>query len=232
MTIRRDLVALQDQGVLIRTHGGCVMQPVVVRELTFAEKDRRQAAQKAAIARELTRHIRAGSAVYLDTGTTAAQVARLLPSGLDLEVCTNNLAAAIELFSREGVRVTVFGGAMAPKSPDLVGELALDRVRNFHFDVAVLGSDAFDPGRGEFYSADLPTARLSRAVQERAARTLFAVDSSKFGRHGPHVAGRFGETSTLITDDGVSRDHLRALELHRDAGRDVIVARARGKTRA
>ena len=209
MTIRRDLAALEKAGVLTRTHGGCVLQSPFVRELPFSQKDQQQREQKYAIACAAVGMLKSGDRVYLDTGTTAVHVARVLPAGLDLCVFTNNLRVAMELFGREGVEVIVYGGALAAQSPDLTGEVALTRIHDFRIDVAVMGADALDVARGEYYSADMGTAMLSRQAQRQAQRTLLLVDSSKFGKHSLAVAGRLGENITLITDDGITKEDRR-----------------------
>lgn len=203
MTIRRDLSALETAGVLTRTHGGCVWQSPFVTESSFAAKLRLHLPQKAAIARAAARTLKAGQAVYLDTGTTALHVARALPPDMDLRVFTNNLRVALELQGRRRIRVFVYGGMLGGISPDLAGEYALAQLPQFRLDVAVVGGDALDLERGEFYGADLETAVMSRAAQRQASHVLLVMDSSKLGKRGLAVAGRLQQGITLVTDDGL-----------------------------
>ena len=220
MTIRRDLATLEKSGVLTRTHGGCVLQSPFVRELPFSQKDQQHRWQKYAIACAAVGMLNSGDRIYLDTGTTAVHVARVLPAGLDIRVFTNNLRVAMELFGREGVEVIVYGGALATQSPDLTGEVALTRIHDFRIDVAVMGADALDVARGEYYSADMGTAMLSRQAQRQALRTLLLVDNSKFGKHSLAVVGRLGDNVTLITDDGISEEDQR---LVRDTSAELVI---------
>ena len=212
MTIRRDLASLEKAGVLTRTHGGCVLQSPFVHELPFSQKDQQHRTQKYAIACAAAGMLNPGDRIYLDTSTTAVHVARVLPAGLDLCVFTNNLRVAMELFGREGIEVIVYGGALGGQSPDLTGEVALTRIHDFRNDVAVMGADALDVARGEYYSADTSTAMLSRQARRQAERTLLLVDSSKFGKHSLAVAGRLDDGVTLITDDRISEEDRHALE--------------------
>ncbi|MBN1909265.1 MAG: DeoR/GlpR transcriptional regulator [Pirellulales bacterium] len=221
MTIRRDLAAMEQDGMLTRTHGGCVLQSPFVNELPFTEKDQQRQPQKLAIAREAAKLLTHGQRVYLDTGTTAVHVARVLPGDLELSVLTNNLRVATELFGRKGIEVIVYGGRLAGQSPDLVGELALTHITESRIDVALMGADAVDPVRGEIYSADLGTALLSRAVRSQADRTILLADSSKFGRHSLDVVGRLGESATLVTDWEATPEDLAHL---RATGAEVLVA--------
>ena len=222
MTIRRDLSAMEKAGVLTRTHGGCVLQSPFVRELPFSQKDQLHRTQKYAIACAAVDMLKPGDRIYLDTGTTAVHVARVLPAKLDLHVFTNNLRVAMELFGREGVEVIVYGGALASQSPDLTGEVALTRIHDFRIDVAVMGADALDAARGEYYSADTGTAMLSRQARRQAERTLLLIDNSKFGKHSLAVVGRLDAGVTLITDDRISEEDRLALE--KTSAELVIVA--------
>jgi len=221
MTIRRDLALLERAGVLTRTHGGCVPKSPYVEEIPFSEKDRRRKAQKLGIAAKVASLLEPGSALYLDTGTTAVHVAQCLPRERRYRVFTNNLRAAMELFGRPAVEVVVFGGILGGKSPDLSGSLALAEVQNFQFDVAVAGADALDVETASCFAADTATAILSRTAQERAGHVIFAVDSSKFGKRGLALAGRLGPQSTLVTDSAAAGGDVKKL---RGTGARVFLA--------
>jgi DeoR/GlpR family transcriptional regulator of sugar metabolism len=221
MTIRRDLTQMERAGLLTRTHGGCLLQSPFVAEASFHEKQRVRQAQKAAIAREVVGRLKSGHAVYLDTGTTALQVARALPPNLNLRVFTNNLRVALELFGRAGVEVTVYGGVLARKNPDLMDEMAVAQINQYRLDVAIVGGDALDLQRGEFYAADAGSAALSSSAQRQADRVIVVMDSSKFGKRGLALAGRLTRDVTLITDDELSAQGRAAL---RRRGAKVVYA--------
>jgi DeoR family transcriptional regulator, fructose operon transcriptional repressor len=221
MTVRRDLGALEEEGVLVRTHGGCTVQAPMVRELSFSEKDALRARQKAAIARAAVERIAPESSVYIDTGTTTLHFARALPSHLRLRIFTNNLRVAMDLFGREGIEVVVYGGRLRQSSPDLAGEIALGRVQEYRLDVAVLGADAVDTGRGEVYGADMLTTSLDRAVLRQSSRALILADSSKLGKHSLSLVTKLHAGIALITDDEADPQDVRALQ-QTDA--DIVVA--------
>lgn len=225
MTIRRDLAALEEAGVLTRTHGGCVLHSPFVAELSFPSKQRLRQPQKAAIAREVVRLLRRGQSLYLDTGTTALQIARALPPDWDLKVLTNNLRVAMELLGRSRIGVVVYGGTLGGKSPDLTGELAVAQMQQYRVDLAVVGGDALDAMRGEFYGADTETALISRVAQRQADRVVVAMDSSKIGKRGLAVAGRLEAGTTLITDNEIGAAVRARL---RKTGATLICAAVQG----
>ena len=222
MTVRRDLAAMEEEGVLVRTHGGAAYQAPMVRDLSFSEKDALYAREKSAIAAEAAKLLYAGASIFIDTGTTALHFARALPATLDLHIFTNNLRVAMDLFSREGFEVNVYGGRLALNSPDLVGETALTRAQEFRIDIAFFGADAIDPRRGEIYAADIPTAHLDKTVHRQTEKLVILADSSKIGKHSIALVARLEEKIVLVTDDGASARDLASL---RKFGADIRVVK-------
>jgi DeoR/GlpR family transcriptional regulator of sugar metabolism len=221
MTVRRDLAALQDQGVLVRTHGGCMVQSPFVRELSFSEKLARNLEAKSAIAEAVVGLLGEADNIYLDTGTTALLVARHLPTDRPLQVTTNNLRVALELFGRPQMQVVVLGGVLAAVNPDLVGAMATEALQHLRFDLALLGADAIDCGTGEVASADEPSAELSRQAWRRAQRALVLADHSKLGRSARFISGQLGGPHQLVTDTGATAAQLADL---RRKGVEVTIA--------
>lgn len=226
MTVRRDLAALERAGILTRTHGGAVPRSALLHEPSFAEKDRRQQAQKAAIAAEAVRRfVRPGSMLYLDTGTTALQMARALPASLGLRVFTNNLRVALELFGRPGVEVSVYGGRLGARNPDLTGDWAVLAAASFAVDIAFIGCDALDPARGAAYAADEASAALSRVVQARARQAVLLADSAKWHASAPVLVLRLAKGCAVVTDAAAPATLVQALSRR---GVEVICAAPAG----
>jgi len=221
MTIRRDLSAMEEEGLLLRTHGGCTVQSPMVRELSFSEKDALRANQKAAIARAAIDFIEPNFSIFIDTGTTCLHFARALPSSLNLTVFTNNLRVAMELFGRNGFEVTLYGGQLARRSPDLFGEITISRIQEYRLDAAVLGADAIDTARGEVYGAARAITNVNRAVLRQSSTALILADSSKIGKHSHSLITKLHDGITLITDSEVDSEDLRSLV---ETKAEVVVA--------
>jgi len=217
MTVRRDLARLEDHGLVLRTPGGCVLRSALVAEATFSEKEGLRRAAKSAIAALAVAHVRNGMRIYLDTGTTCLHVARALPLQGNVQVFTNNLRVVSELAGRSGVQVTVYGGALSGRNPDLIGDYAIARIASLRLDLAFTGGDALDPEGGVFYAADQATALLTETAQRQAGQTIAVMDSSKCGHRGVAVAGRLGPGMTLVTDAELgagARRQLRRTGVH------------------
>jgi DeoR/GlpR family transcriptional regulator of sugar metabolism len=212
MTIRRDLEALEESGVAVRSYGGAVAAQRISFEFAFDERRRRNLPQKRSIGRHAAGLIDSGRTVFLDTGTTTLQVAEALSSAaVECTVATSSLVIASTLWGRQEVDLILVGGRVRRGSPDLVGpgtELMLDRLTA---DIAFVGSDGIDPERGSF-AGDMETARVAERMAANARRVVVVADSSKLGSAG---GARYVATEgidELITDSEAGAEAVEALK--------------------
>src|SRR6202035_1533748 len=95
MTIRRDLWALEDKGMIQRTHGGAVgigrREVFDAAEPAFSSRRRQNAAAKAAIARRAAQLIGVRESIGLDVGTSTLALAEEIAGRQDIAVFTSNL---------------------------------------------------------------------------------------------------------------------------------------------
>lgn len=217
-TVRRDLGRLGEDGVVTRTYGGAVTAaPFQERELS--ERLRIEQDAKAAIGVRAAALVEDGATIFVDAGSTCAQLAEHLRERT-LTVLTRGLEIAIMLASAPGVGVIVPGGRVAPKSHGLVGpltDLTLDRVV---VDTAFLGVDAVDPHRG-VGEPTLPEAEVKERVAQRARHVVVLADATKLSREAVPAWAPMPEGWTLITN----ADDPAVLGRYRDAGVDVEVVR-------
>lgn len=200
VTVRRDLDGLQRQGRLTRTHGGAIPARAGVVEFSFAGKERRHAAEKKAIAREVASRIAPGMRITLDTGTTTLEVARAAAGVRDITILTTSLAIASALHAYENIELVLLGGTVRKNDPDLVGVLAERNLRSFRVDLAVLGADA--AATDGVFTTDMAVARVSQAMMSGAARKVLAVDSSKFAASALFKYAEWPEFDRVVTDAG------------------------------
>ena len=221
MTARRDLVALERQGKLLRVYGGAIPNDRVAYEFSFKEKESRNRAKKEAIGRAAARLVCPGATVFLDTGTTSLSAARALRNSRPGVIITINLCVASEYVWRRAVRVIVPGGEVSHLSPDLYGELTLETLSGMTADVAFLGCDSVEPADG-FYSADMKSAAVSRLMIERSRRAYLLADSSKFGRRSMRRIAPLSSLTGVVTDSALQARYRRAV---RKARIDLIIGK-------
>jgi len=197
-TIRRDIRALSEDGLLVKVHGGATM-PGPLKEPGFRQRLGDNPAAKKAIARAAARQVRDGDTLMMDTGSTTAYAARALLDHRDLLVVTNSADIARTLATRKGNRVYMAGGELRADDGAALGPAAASFVEQFRVRVAILSIGAIDTEDGlmDYY---LSEAEFSRVVMGRAEQVIVVADHSKFGRRGLVRVCDLERIHTLITD--------------------------------
>jgi DeoR/GlpR family transcriptional regulator of sugar metabolism len=219
MTIRRDLMRLEEDGALRRTRGGATRASGAY-EPPFAVRSRLKSPAKAAIARAVVSHIRDGETVVLDGGTTGLAVAQQLVSKL-ATVCPLSLRAATVLADSSTLRVLVPGGMVRPGEQSFIGADAVQTINSHAFDTFIMTASgvATHAGITEWNEDD---AAVKRAALASAGRCIVACDSSKFGQAAFARVAAITEVEIIITDNGVDPVMRRELE---ELGSRVEIAR-------
>lgn len=218
-TLRRDLKALQDQGLLVRTHGGAVANGVGF-ELPLRHREARHQPQKRAIGRRAAALVPHGAVVGMTGGTTATEVARALPNDAGITIVTNALNIASELVLRPSVRVVVVGGSARHASYELVGPAAELVIERYLLDISFIGVDGLTVEEG-CSTYDEMEAHTDHAFIRRARRTVVVADSTKLGNRTFARICRTSEIDDLVTDADADP---RLLDGLREAGVNVLLA--------
>lgn len=213
MTVRRDLQQMQQDGMLVKVHGGAkVQREASTSEPGFAVKSRRRLAQKDAIATAAAALVSPGDAIAISAGTTTHALARHLTRVPGLTVITNSLWVA-DVLSRDGTESTTVlltGGQRTP-SDALVGPLAVSALRSFHVDRCFLGVHGMHPTKG-FTTPNLLEAETNRALVACADRLVVVADSSKWGVVGLSAMASIDQAEVIITDAALPSDAVTSLE--------------------
>jgi len=212
MTIRRDLTALEQAGLLVRTHGGAAPAGAL-RARPPAPSPGKTALGRAAAAR-----VAPGQTVMLSTGTTAIEIARHLPRDANLTVATTSLSVAQELFGSP-LTVVLFGGILRKEFPSCYGPHTESMVKNFHVDVLFTGCDGAHSDDG-FYTAEIQHSSLEQAMISIADRVVVVTESRKFAQPAFVRFAPIESVHTVITDRDLPPDDRRRLE---ERGVEVVV---------
>jgi DeoR family transcriptional regulator, aga operon transcriptional repressor len=218
-TLRRDLQALHEQGLLVRTHGGAVAGGLDL-ELPLRYRQARHQPEKRSIGRLAAGLVPGGAVVGMTGGTTVTEVARALMSRTDITIVTNALNIAAELVLRPALRVLVIGGTARHASYELVGPAAELVIGRYHLDLSFIGVDGLSVEEGCSTHDELE-AHTDHAFIRRARRTVVVTDNTKLGRVTFAQICRIEEIDDLVTDQRADPAILGQL---RDAGVNVLVA--------
>jgi len=205
-TVRNDLNALDQQGRLMRVHGGAVLnQQDLFQNNSFLRRFQQNSAAKRAIARAAAALVNDSDSILLDASSTAYYFAQSLSERRLLRVMTNGFEVARELAQNSSNTVMLIGGVVNNDSASVTGLLSEQIITDMHIQKAFLSCSGFSLERGmtEVYLAE---AQLKRKVIE-SSRQLFAlVDSSKFGKEDLTPFARPEKISRLFTDGQLSSD--------------------------
>jgi DeoR/GlpR family transcriptional regulator of sugar metabolism len=204
MTIRRDLEALADRGLVDKVHGGAtIIGPGSTEEPGFDAKSVRQRAEKAAIAARAAALVEPGTAVALSAGTTTAALACLLVEVPGLTVVTNSIPVADALYhsGRNDQTVVLTGGTRTP-SDALAGPVAEAAITSLNVDVLFLGVHGMSPRTG-FTTPNLTEAGTNRLLVAAARRLVVLADHTKWETVGIATIAPLEEADVLISDSGL-----------------------------
>jgi DeoR/GlpR family transcriptional regulator of sugar metabolism len=182
MTIRRDLEALEDEGVARRVRNGAIRVAPRSFEPEFENRADEARWAKAAIGERAASLVDDGETVVIDSGTTALALARSLRGrGHGLTVVTPGVLAAIELAADPKIKVMLPGGMLRPKELSMIGPSAEDFFGEYNCDVFFTSAAGLDIERGlTDYSLD--EARVKKAAIKCARRVIALIDQTKFDK--------------------------------------------------
>jgi DeoR family glycerol-3-phosphate regulon repressor len=197
-TIRKDLNLLAKKSMLSRVHGGAVVTSGV-DNLRYAERRLVAAETKDAIGAAAAALVPDGSSLFINIGSTTEAIARHLTRHRELMVITNNLNVVDILTDCPGIEVIAAGGRVRPGDRAVIGALAMDFIRSFRVDYALIGASAIEAD-GTFLDFDVDEVRVSQTIIAQARKVILTLDSSKLGRPAPVRIGDLGDIDYLVTD--------------------------------
>ena len=207
-TIRKDLNTLARESQIIRFHGGAAL--VAGTEYTYFDtRSKISRDEKKAIGRRVATEIPNNSSLIINSGTTTAAVADSLGHHVGLKIVTDSVLLANNLRRNAGLEVMVPAGVVRSSDGAILGESAVDFIRQFRADIAVIGAAAI-ASDGALLDYDLREASVTRAIISSARNVILAADSTKYGRAAPVCFGHLDQIDTVVTDHNCP-DDLRDL---------------------
>ncbi|ELK46314.1 DeoR/GlpR family DNA-binding transcription regulator [Halobacillus sp. BAB-2008] len=210
MTIRRDLASLEEEGKLIRSHGGAVLPETLTQEIPYQTKLSSYTAEKQQIARKAVERIPEHARVLLDSGTTNLEIAKLLNKRDDLLIVTNDAKISMELLNSE-CQVISTGGELQKGVGAFIGAHVQEFLRQIKVDIVFIGANAVHPTEG-ISTPTLEKSYIKKRMLESASAKWGVADHSKFNKRSfAHVCD-LGEINGIITDDRIDSDTVEELQ--------------------
>ncbi|MFJ6070243.1 DeoR/GlpR family DNA-binding transcription regulator [Streptomyces sp. NPDC093065] len=229
VTVRRDVRALEAEGLLDRRHGGAVLPGGFTRESGFPQKSHLATAEKTAIADLAAGLVEEGEAIVVGAGTTTQELARRLARVPGLTVVTNSLLVAQALAHANRVEVVMTGGTLRGSNYALVGSGAEQSLQGLRVSKAFLSGSGLTAERG-LSTSNMLSASVDRALVQAAAEVVVLADHSKLGTDTMFQTVPTDVITRLVTDESPAHDDRAATELQAlaDQGVQIAVAGASG----
>lgn len=214
-TIRRDLEVLAANGVLRRVHGGARSLIVRGENPGYGQRELEDQDAKRRIAAAVAQLLGEREHVWLDSGSTATEVARAL-TGTELTLMPMSLRSLNVLTAEEataGTRPVLLlpGGSLVPGELSFRGPLAESNIRSLRFDTAIVTPCAVDPKDG-LLAHDLEDAAVKRAGLESAGRVVVAAAAAKWHAHARALVSGLERVDVLVTDKNFSAEERAQLD--------------------
>ena len=222
VTIRFDLEALENEGLLSRVYGGAVSSGKLYHEMDLKQRFSANEAEKRAIAEKIASMINNNDTIMMNAGTTLTYVLRALKSTgknkKNITLVTNSIQTALEASSYHGFNVTLLGGYIDSKYQFTYGSDTISQLSNYHADKLILSVDGVscDAGYTIYYSHEVD---VIRTMMSRAATTIAAADYSKIGRIAFAKAAPLENADYIVTNESAPGEYLESI---RDLGINVV----------
>ncbi len=174
VTLRKDLLFLDEKQQIIRIHGGAKQMPMATN-ITFRSSINQK--EKSIIAEKAAKLLQPNSTVFITAGTTCIELAKHMPN-LPLCVFTDGLTTACNLPAGTDLTAEILGGSIDLNTMRVSGLSVLDRLESLRFNIAFLGTPGFHPDHGFSYFSEMTAATIKKVI-ERADKVVMLMDSSK-----------------------------------------------------
>lgn len=217
VTIRSDLDAMDEAGLVERTPGGAVLTTITQFNRDFQKQKHTRTEEKRDVAMATASRIQDGDTLFINSGSTTYFVALMLKKlQKRVTIVTNSVYIAMELGGTPGFLIIFVGGQINSRSAFTCGADALNQLRQYRVQHAILSIDGIDEtGIATFHSDEAPLAQL---MMENARNRIIVADSSKVGKNGFCNISNLSHIDLLVTNKNCKMDVIRQI---REAGVEV-----------
>jgi DeoR/GlpR family transcriptional regulator of sugar metabolism len=220
VTVRNDLNELQKHGKLVRTHGGAMAIDGPALIPSFDVRRQTSGESKRAIGKAAAGLVEDGEVIFIDAGTTAAEMPPFLTEKKDITIITPGLAVAYWLIQNTPFNVYMLNGFINRKSCGTIGEPYEGFMSEWIISKAFCGAAGFTLNEG-LTDNHIGFVEQKRIIAKKAKVTVGLVDSTKFGKVSLGCFAKAEEVNVIVTDRSISRETLAEIEAR---GIEVVVA--------
>ncbi len=214
VTLRKDLLYLDNAQQLIRVHGGAKQLPYAPN---FAFRSNIHQEEKVLIAKKAVRLIQPNSSIFIAAGTTCIELAKCLPA-FPLCVFTDGLNTVRSIPLNPATNVEIFGGEVDLNVMRVSGLSVLERLEPLHFNTAFLGTPGFHPDYGFSYFSEMTAAIVTKVI-EHSDKVVMLMDSSKANYTFVQRSIPLNAVDLIVTDDKLEPEVVTKI---RNSGVEIL----------
>lgn len=214
-TIRRDLILLDEQKKVKRTHGGVLK---VTKQLNWNKtplSDRFDCNNKAKerIARYAAENlVKDNESLMIDGGSTTIMCAQAIKDKHNnLIIISNTQDIAKILGANSTNQVILTGGEYIPQTQVQVGFYAENILNKFRVDVSIISCSGLLLDEGLF-SSNPHEAEIKRLMVQNATTSVLLCDSTKFNQQAFSFIVSLLDIDVIVTDKDASEEDLNKLK--------------------
>lgn len=207
-TIRKDLIYLEDKGIVKKGHGGAIASSELL-ERPLAVKAFENIEVKSKIAQAAIELIPTNGVIILAPGSTTLSIAKMLTLKKGLTIITNSLIIA-EIITGTDNNIFLVGGEIRKSSMAMVGFWASNLFSTVKADVAFVGTDGFESRSGPC-TTSYAESEVNKVILNSCKKAVIVCDNSKFTSDGTFQFGSWEDIDYLITDSRAPEDKVEEL---------------------
>lgn len=212
-TMRRDLEKLESQGILIRSHGGAILNyEKIIKEKPFYNMVEKNIENEKYIAEKVLEFIKVGSTIVANSGPITLEALKLIKNRNDVTVVTNSIIVLQEL-SQSNLKIMSTGGIVNPKSLSFEGSVTQDVIKKYNVDIAFIDCQGMDINKG-ILDSDETEGEIKRTMIKQASKVILLVESVKFDKTSLVKIFDYKDVDCIITDRKPREEWMNLFELH------------------
>lgn len=202
MTLRRDLISLENEGHLIRTYGGAVSVRKISTDTGEEDAYSRRAAEnieaKIRIAEKAVPMVEKGRSIYFDAGSSIMYLAKRLPDD-NYSIVTSGVNIAMELVKKLRTSVVTLGGLINRNTLSSSGPNAISLLDTINIDLAFMAASGFSIDSG-FTVSNIYECELKRKIIKRAKKVILLMDTSKINKNLAFTYANLEDIDVLVSE--------------------------------
>ena len=211
-TIRRDIIFLDSQNLVLRHHGGAGVRPGADR-LAYPNRKGRNALAKEEIGKLIASQIPNGASLFIDIGTTMASVAEALTSHENLKIITNHIDVVYTLCEQTDFEIILTGGLVRNRDRAIWDDTTAEFLRRFRVDFGIFGVGSLTDD-GQLLDYHYRASQASRAAMEIARVKFAGFDHSKLNASALMPFAHVAEIDAIFTDNKLAPEVTRLVEMN------------------